>query len=381
VSDRIPASGRVHWVGTGLSVGSGLRILCDTADEVVVWGRTVDKAGRLLASLGLPGRAGVAAYTTAALADRVGAGDVVVSMLPATGHAELLRVCLDRGAHFACTSYVSPELETLAEQAAQAGTVVYAEAGLDPGIDHVMAHALVGRALSKVGDGPATVHFTSYCGGVPAEPNDFRYRFSWAPAGVLSALRSPARFVDDATVRTVTRPWEATGPHQVDGETFEVYPNRDSLPFVAQYGFPDTWRASTFVRGTLRLAGWRQAWSGVFDVLDSGDPARIGDLAADLAARYPTTEADRDRVVLAVQLRVDGDDGGRFSGRYLLDLVGDERETAMARTVSVPLAYAVLTVLRGEAPAGLRRAGHDPAESQRWLAFLRGHGIDCLLTD
>jgi Saccharopine dehydrogenase C-terminal domain/Saccharopine dehydrogenase NADP binding domain len=381
MSDRIPASGTVHWIGTGRSVGSGLRVLCEETPRVLVWGRTAEKAQRCLDSLGLAGRAETLAFSAPALTERLAPGDVVVSMLPATEHTELIRLCIDHRAHFACSSYVSPEMEELAAEAEKAGLVLLAEAGLDPGIDHLLAHALVGRAAEVVGTGPATVRFTSYCGGVPAEPNEFRYRFSWAPRGVLSALLSPARYVDGGAERTVALPWEATRTESVAGEEFEVYPNRDSLPFLAQYGFPAGWRPETFVRGTLRLSGWRDAWAGVFDVLRDGDDERIGALATDLAARYPTTDADRDRVVLVVALDVAADDGRRWSGECFLDMVGDAEETAMARCVSVPLAFGILVIVRGEAPAGLRRAAHEATESQRWLDFLREHGVSCQYTE
>ncbi len=183
----------------------------------------------------------------------------------------------------------------------------------------------------------ATYSLTSYCGGVPAVPNEFRYRFSWAPAGVLGALRSPARYLEDGEETTAERPWEVTRPHVVDGEIFEVYPNRDSVPFIEQYGLPPGWRPRTFVRGTLRLEGWLRAWDAVFEELKAGDDTRIAALARELAATYPTTDADHDRVVLAVSLEVRGDTGETWSGSYLLDLVGDEEESAMARCVSRPL--------------------------------------------
>lgn len=381
MSDRIPASGTVHWVGTGLSVGSGLRVLCDEVPRVVVWGRTAEKAQRCLGSLGLTGRAQTRAFSVEALATQLAPGDVVVSMLPATEHTALVRLCVDRRAHFACSSYVSPRMEELAAAAEKAGVVVLAEAGLDPGIDHLLAHVLIGRAIAEVGTGPAVSRFVSYCGGVPAEPNEFRYRFSWAPHGVLSALRSPARYVDGSVERIVPLPWEATQVQYVAGEELEVYPNRDSMPFLAQYGFPAGWRPETFVRGTLRLSGWRDAWAGVFDVLRTGDDERISALATKLAARYPMTSADRDRAVLVVALDVTTDDGRCWSGEYLLDMVGDDQETAMARCVSLPLAFGVLAVVRGEAPAGLRRAAHDAEESRRWLDFLHQHGIRFRFTE
>lgn len=378
MSERIGASGVVHWVGTGLSTGSGLALLCERAEQVTLWGRTADKAARRLDALGLTGRA--RARGIDALAATVGPGDVVVSMLPATEHAALARLCLQRDAHFGCSSYTSDELAAAGGPAERAGLVLLTEAGLDPGIDHLLAHDLVGRAVRAVGDGPASVTFTSYCGGVPAVANDFRYRFSWSPRAVLSALSSPARAIVDGRVRDTRWPWEATRDHQVDGETFEVYPNRDSTPFVKQYEFPEAWQPRTFVRGTLRLDGWHAAWAPVFEVLRTGDPAAVDALATDLIARYPMTPQDRDRVVLAVDLGVEGADGRAWRGRYLLDVVGDDNESAMARAVSVPLAYAVIGVLDGSTPAGLHRALPDPGGAAHFLTLLRGQGLDCVLT-
>ncbi|MFI9269507.1 saccharopine dehydrogenase family protein [Kitasatospora sp. NPDC052896] len=370
------ASGTVHWVGTGLSTGtSGLRLVCEQAAKVVLWGRTEERAERRLAELGLLGRAAVRAFDLDALAAELAPGDVLVSMLPAVRHPELVELCVRRGAHFACSSYVSAELRAAAGDAAASGSVVLTEAGLDPGIDHLMAHLLVARGQAALPGVAVDADFTSYCGGVPAVPNDFRYRFSWAPNGVLSALRSPARYIGEGAERTAERPWEATSTHLLDGEPFEVYPNRDSLPFVAQYGLPSGWRLATFVRGTLRLEGWRAAWEPVFATLTGGDDARIGALARDLAARYPMTDTDRDRVVLAVALSLRATDGRSWSGEYLLDLVGSETESAMARCVSLPLAYGITRILSGELPAGLHRAAETPEEAERWLAFLAERGI------
>lgn len=371
----IPASGTVHWIGTGLSTGSsGLGLVCDRAARVLLWGRTEQRAEQRLAELGLTGRVVPRALDLAVLAAELAPGDVLVSMLPAGRHPELVRLCVDRGAHFACSSYVSPELQEAAGKAESSGSVVLTEAGLDPGIDHLMAHRLVELGQAAL-PGAAVADFTSYCGGLPAVPNAFRYRFSWAPLGVLSALRSPSRYLAGGRELTAERPWEATGEHHVDGEAFEVYPNRDSLPFVAQYKIPSDWRLETFVRGTLRLAGWRAAWAQVFETIRAGHDAEIASLAQELAVQHPMTGTDRDRVVLCVALTLRAADGRSWSGRYLLDLVGDDQESAMARCVSLPLAYGITRILDGALAPGLHRAAQSAEEAGRWLAFLAGRGI------
>ncbi|MDQ0597671.1 hypothetical protein QF037_002016 [Streptomyces canus] len=380
MSELVPASGTVHWIGTGLSTGSGLARVCEAAERVRVWHRTEERAAEALERLGLTGRAEPRAYTLPALTAQLAPGDVVVSMLPAPEHAGILAACVARKAHFACSSYVSDAVLEQVPAALAAGVVVLTEAGLDPGIDHLFAHSLVARARDAIGDGTAASYrLTSYCGGIPAVPNDFRYRFSWAPLGVLGALRSPARYIEDGAETTAARPWEATRRHVVDGEGFEVYPNRDSVPFVEQYGMPPAWKARSFVRGTLRLEGWLRAWDAVFEELKGGDDARIAALARELAAAYPTTDTDRDRVVLAVSLDVRGPAGQAWSGSYLLDLVGDEEESAMARCVSRTLALGVGHVLDGSLPPGLSRAAETAARSEEWLRELALEGMEFTL--
>ncbi|MFC8343560.1 saccharopine dehydrogenase family protein [Streptomyces sp. NPDC057280] len=380
MTDLVPASGTVHWIGTGLSTGSGLAKLCESAPRVRVWHRTEERAAQALDRLGLSGHAEPRAYTLDRLTAALQPGDVVVSMLPAPEHAGILAVCVASRAHFACSSYVSDAVLEQVPAAGAAGLVVLTEAGLDPGIDHLFAHSLVARARDAIGDGTAASYrLTSYCGGIPAVPNDFRYRSSWAPLGVLNALRSPARYLADGAETTAARPWEATRRHVVDGETFEVYPNRDSVPFVEQYGMPAAWKPQTFVRGTLRLEGWLEAWGEVFEELKAGDDARIAALAQELAATYPTTDADRDRVVLVVTLDVAGPAGQAWSGSYLLDLTGDEEESAMARCVSRTLALGVRHILDGSLPPGLNRAAETAARSEAWLRELALEGVDFTL--
>jgi hypothetical protein len=381
MSEALISSGTVHWFGTGLSTGSGLRVLTDKALRVLVWGRTTDRAETCLARLALSGRATARAYEIPAVADELQAGDIVVSMLPATEHPKLLRLCVDRRAHFACSSYVSEPILAEVPAAEEAGVVVLTEAGLDPGIDHLFADLLVAKARAVVGDTAATAEFTSYCGGVPTVPNEFRYRFSWAPRSVLRALCAPARYIDQGMAKIVDPPWLATCPHVLHGEAFEVYPNRDSIPYITRYAIPSSWRLETFVRGTLRLDGWRKAWADVFTELRTGDSERIAALADGLAARYPATDCDRDRVVLAVTLSIRTDSGAAWSGEYLLDAVGEATESAMARCVSLPLAFGVTEILGGRMPAGLCQAAQGAENAQRWLAFLSRSGIACRFSE
>ena len=91
----------------------------------------------------------------------------------------------------------------------------------DPGIDHLFAHILVADCQKEVirqetKGKDSSIKFESFCGGVPAVPNDFCYKFSWAPAGVLKALLSPAQhIVNGQTVQTL-KPWLAVENYKLD---------------------------------------------------------------------------------------------------------------------------------------------------------------------
>ena len=109
---------------------------------------------------------------------------------------------------------------------------------------------------------PANEHdFQSFCGGFPAIANDFKYKFSWSPVGVLLALKSPARAHSGRQAGSTSpmhgMPSRLTALISRGGyETFQSYPNRNSLDFMAEYGFTSDWNVQRFVRGTLRLDGW-----------------------------------------------------------------------------------------------------------------------------
>lgn len=374
MAELITPTGRVHWVGTGMSSGSGLGLVCE-GTSTVLWGRTARKAEDHLVQLGIEGKAETRAFDAESLAREVAVGDVVVSMIPASEHPALVRLAVEHGAHFVCSSYESPAIRAWGGIAQESGLVLLTEVGLDPGIDHLLSRELVRKAKTVTGERLATVRYTSYCGSNPAVPNDFRYSFSWAPRGVLMALLMPARLIDEGIAKNIERPWEAVTSHAIGDETFEVYPNRDSVPFVDMYEFPSSWQVKQFIRGTLRLDGWSEAWQPVFTELVNANEERISDLAQELAARYPTTAADRDRVVMSVKLEVQTDGGDSWTGEYALDVVGNEKESATPRLVSVPLACAILDVAAGCVTPGLHQSADDPTVTSRWLEFLSAHGV------
>ncbi|PRY24285.1 saccharopine dehydrogenase (NADP+, L-glutamate forming) [Aliiruegeria haliotis] len=361
----------IHWCGTGLSAIPGLRRLLEAGHDICVWNRTVDKAQDAVGDL----TDWIERFDISVLAEALHPGDVVVSMLPGDWHVPLAELCIDTKAHFVSSSYISPEMAALNEPARIAGVCLVNEVGLDPGIDHLMAHWLVAdmRAGGHVRPG-AEYEFISYCGGVPKEPNAFRYKFSWSPLGVLKALRSPSRSIRDYSTLEVARPWDAITSYDAplpQPETFEVYPNRDSLPFMAEYGFEEGWKVREFVRGTLRLNGWQDAWSDVFAEIETlegaGGDARLKEMSDQFWADHAYAEGEPDRVVLCVGLKVSQDGVPGYHKTYVMDAWGDARGSAMARLVSQTVSYAVEAVTAREIPVGVSAAPKDPKLLQRWL--------------
>lgn len=362
----------IHWCGTGLSAIPGLRRLIGAGREVTVWNRTPDKARAAVGDL----TEDIRAFDIDSLSRAVGKGDVIVSMLPADWHVPLARLAISNGAHFVSSSYISPEMRALDDEARKAGVALVNEVGLDPGIDHLMAHSLVAAYRESAAFDPDNhLSFISYCGGVPKIPNAFRYKFSWSPLGVLKALRSPSRSIRDHAEWRVDRPWDAISSYVAPlptPEKFEVYPNRDSIPFMEQYGFDPDWKVRDFVRGTLRLNGWAEAWADVFREVETLDgpegEARLKEMSDRFWKENAYEPGEPDRVVLCVGLRAERDGNAVWHRTWVMDACGDERGSAMARLVSVPVSLAVEAVLRREIPPGVQAAPDDPKLVQAWLA-------------
>ncbi len=361
----------IHWCGTGLSAIPGLRRLINAGHEVTVWNRTPEKAQYAVGDL----TQRIQVFDMDTLGAELQAGDVIVSMLPGDWHVPLAEMAITKGAHFVSSSYIAPEMRVLDAKARAAGVSLVNEIGLDPGIDHLMAHRLTDSyRASDAFDKDAELSFISYCGGIPKHPNPFRYKFSWSPLGVLKALRSPSKSIRDFKELDVARPWDAISHYMAPlptPESFEVYPNRDSIPFMSQYQFDPAWNVKEFVRGTMRLNGWAEAWADVFAEIEtlegpSGE-ARLKEMSDQFWAENAYDEGEPDRVVLCVALKAEKAGQTVWHQTYVMDAWGDESGTAMARLVSIPLSLAIEAVIAGQIGAGVSAATHDSKLLPKWL--------------
>ncbi|KAE9631113.1 saccharopine dehydrogenase family protein [Parasedimentitalea maritima] len=361
----------IHWCGTGLSAIPGLRRLLQAGHDVAVWNRTTAKAEEAVGDL----TQNIHAFDIDSLGGRVAKGDVIVSMLPGDWHVQLAELAIAKEAHFVSSSYIAPEMRALNDKARAAGVAVINEVGLDPGIDHLMAHALVDDyKASAAYDASNEISFISYCGGIPKIANDFRYKFSWSPLGVLKALRSPSRSIRDHKPLDVARPWDAISSYTAPlstPESFEVYPNRDSIPFMQQYEFGKDWSVKEFVRGTLRLNGWAEAWDGVFKEVETlsgptGD-ARLKEMSDQFWNDNAYDDGEPDRVVLCVALKAEKDGAEVWHKTYVMDAWGNEDSTAMARLVSIPVSFAIEAAMNGQIDAGVHAAPSDAKLVTHWM--------------
>ncbi|MCI1753267.1 MAG: saccharopine dehydrogenase NADP-binding domain-containing protein [Flavobacteriales bacterium] len=204
------------------------------------------------------------ATDAAARAELVAKHDLVISMLPAFMHMDVLKDCLRLGKNVITPSYVPDALWAMDADFKKAGLIVLNEMGLDPGIDHMSAM----RVLHKIHDeGGKMEAFESYCGGLVApesDDNPWHYKFSWNPRNVVLAGQGhAAQYIQDGALKYIPyhQLFRRYTPIDVPGAgRFEGYANRDSLKYREAYGIADI---PTMLRGTLRQEGYCDAWDAL----------------------------------------------------------------------------------------------------------------------
>lgn len=88
---------------------------------------------------------------TELLEDAVAKHDLVISLIPYTYHAAVIKAAIKGKTNVVTTSYVSPAMRELDAEAKAAGIIVMNEIGLDPGIDHLYAVKTIGEVHAKGG--------------------------------------------------------------------------------------------------------------------------------------------------------------------------------------------------------------------------------------
>ncbi|MBG76931.1 MAG: saccharopine dehydrogenase [Pelagibacteraceae bacterium] len=350
---------KIHWIGAGLSSVPGIRRLASTGQNITVWNRTLEKAKN---SINHVSSENVKAkeLNFENLKKEINKNDIVISQLSANLHIKVAKICLEKDAHFASTSYLSQEIRDLHEKAKSKKLVFINEIGLDPGIDHFFTHLLVDE-LKKQNLGKIDVIYKSYCGGIPADENDFKYKFSWSPLGVLKALNNTAEFIENFEYKKISRPYEHLSKYKINNEYFELYPNRNSIPYIDEYLFEKEWKVKEFIRGTLRLNGWSEAWSNIFKMLNSNIENIEDDIikkSDELWKEFKYKENEKDRVVLWVNLKAQKNSETLWSKTFHLDEQGSGENTAMAKLVSITLSAVIDLMIENKIEPGVQAAPH-----------------------
>ena len=428
---------KVLVLGAGLVTRPHVRYLLDVPDlEVTVASRTASRAEALIN--GHPrGRAlALNVEDEGALEDLIRQTDLALSMLPYAYHPKVAALCVKHKKHMVTTSYVKEEMQALDGPARDAGVILLNEIGVDPGIDHMSAMQVIHAEEKR---GAKLIGFSSWCGGLPApeaNTNPIGYKFSWAPRGVLVAATNPGRYLRDGQIVEVPGDELFASPERVSvpgaGE-LEGYPNRDSLPYQELYGLEDV---RTMFRGTLRNLGHCESWYhwvklGLFDTAPRSDLAGLtyrtwiagivgGEPAEEALARKRGIPADhpaitkldwlgvfedaplplseggnvdvmaarmrercafgpdeRDLIVLRHEFVIEPPKGVRRVHSTLIDFGIPGGDSAMARTVSLPVAIATRLILQGEVTERGVIAPIKPAVYNPILDELDRLGIRC----
>ncbi|KAG7665739.1 LYS9 [[Candida] subhashii] len=256
---------RVLLLGSGFVAKPTVDILSQTPGvEVTVACRTLAKAKELAGETAKAISLDVT--DEEALNAQVAQFDLIISLIPYTFHANVVKSAIKNKKHVVTTSYINPQLKALESEIENAGITVMNEIGLDPGIDHLYAVKTIEEVHEQKGK---IVSFLSYCGGLPAPENSdnpLGYKFSWSSRGVLLALRNSAKYWKDGKIVEVSSEdlMAAAKPYFIyPGYALVCYPNRDSTTYKELYNIPE---AETVIRGTLRFQGFPEFIKVLVDI-------------------------------------------------------------------------------------------------------------------
>jgi saccharopine dehydrogenase-like NADP-dependent oxidoreductase len=318
---------------------------------------------------------------------------VIISMMPPDLHFLVAKDCVEYRKHLLTASYLDDNMKSLKDEIHQRKLLFLCEMGLDPGIDHMSAM----KIINSIKDEGGTIHsFKSHCGGLispESDNNPWHYKISWNPRNIVLAGSAGATFKLNGEVKQLSyeQLFDNANTVQVDGlDPLAFYPNRDSLSYIPVYKIPE---AKTFIRTTLRypafFIGWNALvnagltndketfhvtgltfaqWSapvlpfinennqpllsylGIFEELPVPPGART---SADilqylLETKLAMLPADKDMIVMLHEFEYEINGLQKYLQSSLIVKGEDNLQTAMAKTVGLPLGIAAKLILNGE---------------------------------
>mgnify|MGYP000031096550 FL=1 len=330
--------------------------------------------------------------------------DIVVSMLPAHLHFLVAKDCVGFEKPLFTASYVDDNMRSIAAEIEDKGLLFLCEMGLDPGIDHMSAMAIIDEIHAK---GGKITSFKSHCGGLIApesDDNPWHYKISWNPRNIILAGKAGAIYLEKGT--TVTKEYAEIFDHtpivDITGiGPLAYYPNRNSLSYIDTYKLHGV---NEFVRTTLRYPAFCTGWNAIVQlqltdetelaitpnttlqtwfkqhIQEKGLEAKLSNFMQDpgiqkqlefiglfddqfiptqfktnasilqwlLEGKWKLQDTDKDLVVMLHEIEYTIG-ASRFKIDSSMVLTGDDAmHTAMAKTVGLPLAMGVCAYLKGE---------------------------------
>lgn len=193
--------------------------------------------------------------------------NLVISMLPALFHPRVAVACLEIGRDLLTASYVSDEMKKMDENVKKKGLLFLNEMGVDPGIDHMSAMEVIDRIRAQGGKMTAFESFTGGLLAPESEKdNPWKYKFTWNPRNVVLAGQGIVKFRQEGGYKYIPyhRLFRRTEVIQIPGYGyFEGYANRDSLKYLDAYNLQEV---KTIYRGTLRRPGYCRTWNAFVQI-------------------------------------------------------------------------------------------------------------------
>ena len=194
--------------------------------------------------------------------NEISQADLVISMLPALMHVAVAKDCIAAGKNVITPSYVSDEMWTLETEAKSKGVLLLNEMGVDPGIDHMSAMKIIHHLESLGAVIDSFESFTGGLIAPESDDNPWNYKITWNPRNVvLAGYGGTAKYQQDGELKFIPyhRLFERIIPIHIDRYgSFDGYANRDSLKYRKIYGLE---KIPTLLRGTLRRNGFCKAWN------------------------------------------------------------------------------------------------------------------------
>ncbi|MBV6644699.1 MAG: saccharopine dehydrogenase NADP-binding domain-containing protein [Cyclobacteriaceae bacterium] len=343
---------------------------------------------------------------------KIGESDLVISMLPASLHGMVANICAALGKHLLTASYLPEEIRQLSDQFARQNATVIMEMGLDPGIDHMSAMKVLDRIKSQGHELTSFETFTGGLLKDNSEmDNPWQYKFTWNPRNIVLAGTGNVKFIQEGRYKYIPyhKLFSRTEIIHIPGHGyFEGYANRDSLKYLDLYGLRGI---KTLYRGTLRRPGFCKAWDifvqigatddtyqmeevermthrqfinsflsynphdsvelklahymnigleseemyklkwlGIFDDeligIEEGTPAQI--LEHILKKKWSLDNSDRDMIVMWHKFDYLENGRPKQIQSHMVAIGDDEVNTAMSKTVGLPLAVTTKLILQGK---------------------------------